>query len=163
MTFDRIDARILQHLSEDGRRSVVELAEKVGLSETPCARRVRLLEQAGVIRGYRAVLDPARLGLNVRAFVQVKLERHTDENIDQFRRELSDIEEVISCHATTGTYDFLLHVVAPDLESFSRVVLKRLMKIFYVRDVHSSIVLETLKETARLPLGQLAAREAPPR
>lgn len=160
MPFDRIDARILEQLSEDGRRSVVELAERVGLSETPCARRIRLLEQAGAIRGYSAVLDPARLGLNVRAFVQVKLERHTDENIDQFRSELAGIEEVISCHATTGTYDFLLHVVAPDLESFSRVVLKRLMKIFYVRDVHSSIVLETLKETSRLPLGQLVAPPA---
>jgi Lrp/AsnC family leucine-responsive transcriptional regulator len=156
--FDRTDARLLDQLSEDGRRTVVELAEKVGLTETPCARRIRLLEQSGAIRGYTAVLDPARLGLTVRAFVQVKLERHTDENIDQFRRELADIEEVISCHATTGAYDFLLQVVAADLEAFSRVVLKRLMKIFYVRDVHSSIVLETLKETTRLPLGQLGTR-----
>lgn len=158
MEFDRTDARLLDQLSEDGRRTVVELAEKVGLTETPCARRIRLLEQSGAIRGYAAVLDPARLGLNVRAFVQVKLERHTDENIDEFRRELADIEEVISCHATTGSYDFLLQVVAPDLESFSRVVLKRLMKIFYVRDVHSSIVLESLKETTRLPLDQLGTR-----
>ncbi|MFO1402649.1 MAG: Lrp/AsnC family transcriptional regulator [Steroidobacteraceae bacterium] len=158
MEFDRTDARLLDQLAEDGRRSVVELAEKVGLTETPCARRVRLLEQSGVIRGYTAVLDPARLGLGVRAFVQVKLERHTDENIDEFRRELADIEEVISCHATTGAYDFLLQVVAHDLDSFSRVVLKRLMKIFYVRDVYSSIVLDTLKETTRLPLGQLGAR-----
>jgi len=156
--FDRTDARLLDQLSEDGRRSVVELADKVGLTETPCARRIRLLEQSGAIRGYAAVLDPARLGLNVRAFVQVKLERHTDENIDQFRRELADIEEVISCHATTGSYDFLLQVVAADLEAFSRVVLKRLMKIFYVRDVHSSIVLESLKETTRLPLAQLGSR-----
>lgn len=158
MDFDRTDARLLDQLSEDGRRSVVELADKVGLTETPCARRIRLLEQSGAIRGYAAVLDPARLGLNVRAFVQVKLERHTDENIDQFRRELADIEEVISCHATTGSYDFLLQVVAADLEAFSRVVLKRLMKIFYVRDVHSSIVLESLKETTRLPLAQLGSR-----
>lgn len=158
MDFDRTDARLLDQLSEDGRRSVVELADKVGLTETPCARRIRLLEQSGAIRGYAAVLDPARLGLNVRALVQVKLERHTDENIDQFRRELADIEEVISCHATTGSYDFLLQVVAADLEAFSRVVLKRLMKIFYVRDVHSSIVLESLKETTRLPLAQLGSR-----
>jgi Lrp/AsnC family leucine-responsive transcriptional regulator len=158
MEFDRTDARLLDQLSEDGRRSVVELAEKVGLTETPCARRIRLLEQAGAIRGYSAVLDPARLGLNVRAFVQVKLERHTDENIDEFRRELAGIEEVISCHATTGAYDFLLQVVASDLEAFSRVVLKRLMKIFYVRDVYSSIALDTLKETTRLPLGQLGTR-----
>jgi Lrp/AsnC family leucine-responsive transcriptional regulator len=158
MDLDRTDARLLDLLSEDGRRSVVELADQVGLSETPCARRIRLLEQSGAIRGYTAVLDPARLGLTVRAFVQVKLERHTDENIDEFRRELAGIEEVISCHATTGAYDFLLQVLAPDLESFSRVVLKRLLKIFYVRDVHSSVVLETLKSTTRLPLAQLATR-----
>jgi Lrp/AsnC family leucine-responsive transcriptional regulator len=156
MNLDRTDARLLELLQEDGRRTVVELADKIGLSETPCARRIRLLEQAGVIKGYAAVVDPARMGLNVLAFVQVKLERHTDENIDEFRRELASIEEVVSCHATTGTYDFLLQVAAPDLESLSRFVLKRLMQIFYVRDVHSSIVLETLKEGARLPIGHLA-------
>jgi len=158
MALDRTDARLLALLQEDGRRTVVELAARVGLSETPCARRIRLLEQAGVIQGYAALVDPARLGLNVLAFVQVKLERHTDENIDEFRRELAAIEEVISCHATTGAYDFLLQVAAPDLEALSRFVLKRLMQIFYVRDVHSSIVLETLKEGTRLPVGHIASR-----
>lgn len=156
MKLDRLDARILAELQTDGRRSVVELGERVGLTGTPCARRVRQLEQSGVILGYAAILDPRRLGLNVQAFVQVKLERHTDENVDQFQRELAALEQVVSCFATTGEYDFMLQVVAPDLEALSALVLKKLLKISCVRDVHSSIVLDTIKRSARVPLGHLA-------
>lgn len=156
MKLDRLDARILAELQTDGRRSVVELGERVGLTGTPCARRVRQLEQSGVILGYAAILDPSRLGLNVQAFVQVKLERHTDENVDQFQRELAALEQVVSCFATTGEYDFMLQVVAPDLEALSVLVLKKLLKISCVRDVHSSIVLDTIKRSARVPLGHLA-------
>ncbi|MGQ0835920.1 MAG: Lrp/AsnC family transcriptional regulator [Gammaproteobacteria bacterium] len=156
MELDRLDARIVAELQKDGRRSVVELAEEIGLSGTPCARRIRLLEQAGVIQGYTAVVDPTRLGLNVQAFVQVKLERHTDEKLEQFRREIEALEEIVSCYATTGEYDYLLQVVAPDLESLSTIVLKKLVKIPSVRDVHSSIVLDTVKRSVRVPLGHLA-------
>jgi Lrp/AsnC family leucine-responsive transcriptional regulator len=155
MKLDRVDARILRELQADGRRTVVELSQRVGLTGTPCARRVRQLEQAGVIVGYAAVLDPTRLGLHVQAFVQVKLERHTDENMDQFRRELAALDHVVACFATTGEYDFMLQVVAPDLEALSTVVLKKLLKISCVRDVHSSIVLDTIKRSARVPLSHL--------
>ena len=156
ITFDRTDLKLLTELQADGRRSVVELAERVGLSQTPCARRIQKLEQAGVIEGYSAVVDPVKLGLKVQAFVQVKLERHTDENVAEFRRTLQLIDEVVSCHATTGEHDFMLTLVAPDLESLSNIVLKRLLKIPAVRDVHSSIVLETMKRSVRVPLGHLA-------
>jgi Lrp/AsnC family leucine-responsive transcriptional regulator len=156
MKLDRLDARILAELQKDGRSSVVELSERVGLTGTPCARRVKQLEQSGVIQGYTAVLDPARLGLNVQAFVQVKLERHTDENVDQFRRKLAAFEQVVSCFATTGEYDFVLQVVAPDLEALSALVLKKLLNIPAVRDVHSSIVLDTIKRSTHVPLGHLA-------
>ena len=156
MKLDRLDARILAELQLDGRSSVVELSERVGLTGTPCARRVRQLEQNGVILGYTAILDPARLGLNVQAFIQVKLDRHTDENVDQFRRKLTTFEQVVSCFATTGEYDFVLQVVAPDLEALSVLVLKKLLKIAFVRDVHSSIVLETIKRPTRVPLAHLA-------
>jgi Lrp/AsnC family leucine-responsive transcriptional regulator len=158
ITLDRTDLKLLAELQQDGRRSVVELAERVGLSQTPCARRIQKLEQAGVIEGYSAVVDPVKLGLKVQAFVQVKLERHTDENVAEFRRALQLIDEVVSCHATTGEYDFMLTLVAPDLESLSNIVLKRLLKIPAVRDVHSSIVLETMKRSVRVPLGHLASR-----
>ena len=158
MTLDRYDAAILDELQKDGRRSIVELAEKVGLSGTPCARRVRLMEQAGIIEGYTAIIDPPQLGLKVQAFVQVKLDRHTDENVQQFRRAVEAMEEVVSCYAMTGAYDLLIQVVVEDLDALSNVVLKKLLKIRFVRDVHSSIVLNTFKRSARVPVRHLARK-----
>ena len=152
MRLDRTDARILDELQRDGRRSVVELAERIGLSNTPCARRIRQLEEGGIIKGYTAIVDPARLGLTVQAFVQVKLERHTDENIALFRRELEALDEVVACYATTGEHDFMLQVIAADLEGLSQIVLKKLLKISCVRDVHSTVVLETIKRSIRVPV-----------
>ena len=158
MKLDRFDTRILAALQEDGRLTVVELAEAVGLSQTPCARRIRTLEQAGVIEGYAAILNPARLGLKVQAFVQVKLQQHADDVVMIFQRELAKFEEVISCFAVTGTSDFLIYVTVPDLEALGATVLKRLMKIPGVRDVHSSIVLDTMKRSGPLPLNHLPAK-----
>ena len=156
MILDRYDAAILNELQKDGRRSIVELAEKVGLSGTPCARRVKLMEEAGIIQGYTAIIDPPRLGLKMQAFVQVKLERHTEENVEKFRRSVEIMEEIVSCHAMTDEYDPLLHVVVEDLASLSNVVLKKLLKISFVRDVHSSIVLNTFKQSIRVPVRHLA-------
>jgi Lrp/AsnC family leucine-responsive transcriptional regulator len=155
MNLDRYDAAILDELQKDGRLPIVDLAEKVGLSSTPCARRVKLMEQAGIIRGYTAVIDPSQLGLKMQAFVQVRLTRHTDEYIEQFQRAVDNMEEVVSCHAMTGAYDLLLQVVVPDLEQLSNVVLKKLMNIRAVRDVHSSIVLNTIKRSSRVPVRHL--------
>ena len=152
---DRMDARIIAELQKDGRLSVVELGERIGLTGTPCARRVKQLEQSGVIVGYTAIVDPGRLGLKVQAFVQVKLDRHTDENVDLFERELAALDQVVSCQAITGEYDFILQVVVPDLEKLSELVLKRLLKIACVRDVHSSVVLDTVKRSVRVPLVHL--------
>jgi Lrp/AsnC family leucine-responsive transcriptional regulator len=163
MKLDRRDKALLAALQQDGRRSVVELAELIGLSPTPCARRVRQLEDAGVIQGYTAVVEPAALGLTVQAFVQVKLERHTDDNVEQFRRALAHLDEVTACYATTGAHDFMLHVVVPDLESLQTVVLRKLLKIPSVRDVQSSIVLETVKRSPRLPLAHLDEDRSPAR
>jgi Lrp/AsnC family leucine-responsive transcriptional regulator len=156
MKLDRTDSRILSALQADGRLSVVNLAQSIGLSPTPCARRIRQLEQDGVIEGYAAIVNPARLGLNVQAFIQVKLQQHADDIVTAFERELAKLEEVIACYATTGESDFLVHVAVPDLETLSSVVLKKLLKIPGVRDLHSSIVLETIKRSARLPLAHLA-------
>jgi Lrp/AsnC family transcriptional regulator, leucine-responsive regulatory protein len=156
MKLDRTDSRILSALQADGRLSVVNLAQSIGLSPTPCARRIRQLEQEGVIEGYAAIVNPVRLGLNVQAFIQVKLQQHADDIVTAFERELAKLEEVIACYATTGESDFLVHVAVPDLETLSSVVLKKLLKIPGVRDLHSSIVLETIKRSARLPLVHLA-------
>ena len=150
---DRTDVRILEHLQRDGRLSHVELADRVGLSPTPCTRRVRQLEKAGIIRGYAAIVDPKRVGQNVAAYVQIKLERHTDDVIERFRRTLEERPEVVAAHAMTGEMDFLLQVVVPDLDALGRFTLHQLLKLPGVRDVRSSLVLETLKSSTRVPIG----------
>jgi Lrp/AsnC family leucine-responsive transcriptional regulator len=155
MQLDRFDARILAELQRDGRLPVVELAELIGLSPTPCARRIRALESAGVIEGYTAVLSPARIHLAVQALVHVKLTEHTDETVARFEREIALLEEVTHCYATTGPFDFILQVFGKDLESLSSVILKKLLRIPHVRDVQSSVVLATVKRSTRMPLGHL--------
>ena len=155
MKFDRFDAKILDALQRDGRLSVVDLAELIGLSPTPCARRIKALESEGAIEGYAAVLNPARVGLAVLAIVQVKLTEHTDETVARFEREIQLMDEVTKCLAMTGSYDFILEVYGKDLEALSNVVLKKLIRVPNVRDLQSSVVLETIKRTARIPLAHL--------
>jgi Lrp/AsnC family leucine-responsive transcriptional regulator len=155
MELDRFDARILRELQRDGRLPVVELAECIGLSPTPCARRVKLLESSKVIESYSAILNPARIGLGVLAIVQVKLTEHTDETVARFEREIELLDEVTNCYAMTGAYDFILQVYAKDLASLSNVVLKKLLRIPSLRDLQSSVVLDTVKRSIRLPLGHM--------
>jgi Lrp/AsnC family transcriptional regulator, leucine-responsive regulatory protein len=155
MNIDRFDARILSELQRDGRLPVVELAQAIGLSPTPCARRIKTLESAGMIEGYTALLNPARVGLEIQAIVHVKLAEHTDESVARFEREIALLDEVTSCFAMAGSYDFILQVFGKDLDSLSTVILKKLLRIPHVRDVQSSVVLATIKRTARVPLGHL--------
>jgi Lrp/AsnC family leucine-responsive transcriptional regulator len=155
MKLDRFDAKILDALQRDGRLSVVDLAESIGLSPTPCARRIKALESEGAIEGYAAVLNPARVGLAVLAIVQVKLTEHTDETVARFEREIQLMDEVTKCLAMTGSYDFILEVYGKDLEALSNVVLKKLIRVPNVRDLQSSVVLQTIKRTARIPLAHL--------
>jgi Lrp/AsnC family leucine-responsive transcriptional regulator len=155
MKLDRFDAKILDALQRDGRLSVVDLAELIGLSPTPCARRIKALELEGAIEGYAAVLNPARVGLAVLAIVQVKLTEHTDETVARFEREIERMDEVTKCLAMTGSYDFILEVYGKDLEALSNVVLKKLIRVPNVRDMQSSVVLQTIKRTARIPLAHL--------
>jgi Lrp/AsnC family transcriptional regulator, leucine-responsive regulatory protein len=155
MKLDRFDAKILDALQRDGRLSVVDLAESIGLSPTPCARRIKALESEGAIEGYAAVLNPALVGLAVLAIVQVKLSEHTDETVARFEREIQIMDEVTKCMAMTGSYDFILEVYGKDLEALSNVVLKKLIRVPNVRDLQSSVVLQTIKRTARIPLTHL--------
>jgi Lrp/AsnC family transcriptional regulator, leucine-responsive regulatory protein len=155
MEFDRYDTSILSALQQDGRLSVVELAEAIGLSPTPCARRIKALEASGAIEGYAAILNPVRIGLGVLAIVQVKLTAHTDETVARFEKEIERMDEVTRCFAMTGSYDFILEVYGRDLDALSNVVLKKLIRVPNVRDMQSSVVLATVKRTARIPLGHL--------
>jgi Lrp/AsnC family transcriptional regulator, leucine-responsive regulatory protein len=144
MKLDRFDAKILDALQRDGRLSVVDLAESIGLSPTPCARRIKSLESEGAL-----------VGLAVLAIVQVKLSEHTDETVARFEREIQLMDEVTKCMAMTGSYDFILEVYGKDLEALSNVVLKKLIRVPNVRDLQSSVVLQTIKRTARIPLAHL--------
>ena len=155
MKLDKVDRRILDVLQRDGRISVTDLAERVGLSPTPCARRVRQLETSGLIQGYAAIVDPKRAGQTIQAIVQLKLER-SDEVVERFRRTLIERPEVLACYTMTGEMDFLLHVIVRDIEALSDFTMRRLLRVPGVRDVTSSIVLETVKRSPVIPLEELA-------
>jgi Lrp/AsnC family leucine-responsive transcriptional regulator len=150
---DRTDRRILDLLQKDGRLTNAELAEKVALSPSPCLRRVRALEEAGVIRQYVALLDPAHVGLGLLAYVVVKLEKRGSMPIDEFSRAVRAWDEVVACYAMTGDMDYLLRVHVRDLDHFSRFVMDRLLKQPGVIDVKSNFVLDRIKDTTALPLG----------
>ena len=150
--FDRTDLLLLAELQRAGRLTNAELAERVHLSPSACLRRVQRLEREGVIAGYRAELDPGRLGLGLTAFVRVQLARHDDAAIEAFSAGVNAWDEVIACHALTGDMDYLLHVVVRDLEHFSRFLLDRLLNQAGVADVNSSFVLRTVKAFRGMPL-----------
>lgn len=152
---DAIDRRILEALQTDGRLSNVDLANRIGLSPSPCLRRVRQLESAGLIKGYGAHLSRRRLGLGVMAFVQVQLDRHEDARVGEFEQAVSSVREIVACYAVTGAYDFLLQVVARDLDAFGDLAMKVLLRLPGVKDIHSSLALHTLKDGSALPLDHL--------
>jgi Lrp/AsnC family transcriptional regulator, leucine-responsive regulatory protein len=153
---DRTDLAVLAVLQDDGRISNAELAEKVKLSPSACLRRVQRLERDGVIAGYRAEVDPVRVGLGLQAFVRVQLARHDAESIAAFSARVNEWDEVVACHALTGDMDYLLQVAVEDLAHFSRLLLDRLLNDAVVADVNSSFVLREVKRSRRLPLAHLA-------
>jgi Lrp/AsnC family leucine-responsive transcriptional regulator len=156
LRLDRTDLAMLAVLQTDGRISNAELAERVNLSASACLRRLQRLEGAGVIAGYAALVEPARVGLGLQAFVRVQLARHDAEAIAEFSRRVNEWDEVVACHALTGDMDYLLQVVVQDLEHFSRFLLDRLLNGSFVADVNSSFVLRTVKQSRRLALDHLA-------
>lgn len=143
--------RILDALQRNGRLSNVDLAEQVGLSPSPCLRRVRDLEEDGYIQGYAAILDRRKLGFGVVAFMEVKIDQNAEGDI-RFRRAVEAIPEVVSCFVMTGTMDYLLQVVVPDLDAYAEVSMGKLLQIPGVKDVRSSFVLDVVKHSTCLPL-----------
>ena len=152
ITLDRIDLTLLAELQRAARQTNAELAERVHLSASACLRRVQRLEREGVIVGYRAEVDPERLGLGLQAFVRVQLKSHNAERIDTFARQVNAWPEVVACHALTGDMDYLLHAMVRDLGHFSRFLLDRLLDAAGVADVNSSFVLRTVKASTGIPL-----------
>ena len=149
---DEIDKRIVRRLAVDGRISMSELGDVVGLSPTPTARRVRALEDAGVIEGYGARFDDEAIGYPVVVFVSVQLDKQIDEALAAFEEAISAFEEVLDCWLMTGSRDYLMRVATEDLKEFERFLTERLTKVRGVSSIESSIPLRRVKaKTARTP------------
>lgn len=152
---DTIDRKIVSTLQEDGRRTNVDVAEAVGLSPSPCLRRIKRLEAEGVIRGYRAVLDRQTVGLGLTVFVEIRAEKHSKECARMYQDLLGAMPEVISCHMVSGQADFLAEVVVPDLPSYERFLTEKLLALPRVADVRSNFAMREIKSAAPLPLDHL--------
>jgi Lrp/AsnC family transcriptional regulator, leucine-responsive regulatory protein len=152
---DAIDRRIVAELQADARLTNVELADRVGLSPSPCLRRVKGLEREGVIDGYRAVLRRDRVGLGFSVFVGVKIDGHANERALAFEDTVCAMPEVIACHLVSGDADYFLEVVVPDLEYYRGFLVDKLLNLPIVREVRSNIAIQTRKAGAPLPLGHL--------
>ena len=149
---DALDGRILSALQRDGRQSVTDLAASIGLSPTPCARRLARLEADGVIEGYSARIDQARIGLPVSVFIWVELESQSKDAIDAFERAIRGFDRVMECHLMTGSRDILMRVVAADLGDFDRFLEEKLMRVPGIRSTRSSFALRTMVRRTVLPV-----------
>jgi Lrp/AsnC family transcriptional regulator, leucine-responsive regulatory protein len=152
---DAIDRRIVGELQDNARLSNIELAEKVGLSPSPCLRRVKRLEREGYIDGYRASLTRSRIGLGFSVFLGVKINVHANAQAVAFEQAVVAMPEVIACHLVSGEADYFLEVVVPDLEDYQRFLVGKLLNLPIVREVRSNIAIQTLKAGAPLPLAHL--------
>jgi len=144
-TLDDIDKKIIAALQAEGRLPIVDLADKVGLSPTPCQRRVKRLEDEGVITRYAALIAPAALGRGLQALVEVTLDDHSEKTVEAFEAAIQARGEVVACYAVTGDMDFLLHVFAPDLAAFSDFALKALLRMPGVKGTRSSFIMQAIK------------------
>ena len=153
---DKTDRKILFILQQDGRLSNQDVADRVSLSPSPCLRRIKRLEEAGVIRQYVALLDPAQIGLGLLAYVNVRLEKHTESHkrnpMDLFRASVQTWPEVVECAALTGEMDYLLRVVVEDMGHYSRFIMDTLLKHPSVQDCKTSFVLDRVKATTAVPV-----------
>jgi Lrp/AsnC family leucine-responsive transcriptional regulator len=151
-SLDDIDRHILEQLQADGRMSLNDLAAKVGLSPSPCLRRVRMLERDGVISRYVAVLDQRAVGLPVSVFVSIKLEKQREESLNRFAKAVERWPEVLECYLMTGSRDYWLRVVVPDLDAYERFVKQKLTRVEGIASIESSFALEQVKYTNVLPV-----------
>lgn len=156
MRLDRYDRAILDVLQQEGRISNQELADRIGLSASPCLRRVRALEEAEIIVGYRALLDAQKLGLTLTALIHISMDRHTPERFANFEAQVSALPEVMECLLITGQEaDYQLKVVVRDMEAYQHLLLNRITRIEGVTGVHSSFVMRRVVNKTGLPIGKV--------
>lgn len=156
ITLDKLDVRILRELQKNGRMSNLELAEKIGLSPSPCARRVKQLEDSGIIIGTATLLSASKLDLKLTALIQISMDRHTPDRFEIFEATVRSYPEVIECLLITGqSADYQLKVVVPDMEYYQEFLLNKITRIEGVSDVHSSFMLREVLNTTELPLNHI--------
>ena len=149
---DHFDRAILNALQTNARATNVEIAEKVNLSQSPCLRRIRALEEEGVIKGYRADLDRQAVGLEMTIFVAFKVVRHSRDNAQEFQQSLLDIPEIVSCYMISGDYDFLAEVVVENLSAYEKLLTERLLVLAQVTDIRSNFAIRSIKTGGALKL-----------
>lgn len=153
MELDKYDKLILQTIQKQGRISNQELAEAINLSPSPCLRRVRQLEEAGLIDGYVALVNARELGLTLLSFIQISMDKHTPERFASFEKTVAGFPQVLECHLITGqSADYLLKVIVKDMDDFQQFLLNQLTRIDGVSGVHSSFVLKSPVKSTALPI-----------
>ena len=153
LRLDDIDRRILGELQRDGRLTNQDLAARVGMSASPCWRRVRAMEGSGVIKGYAALVDPNALGLHVTVFTQVSLERQEEKGLQIFERAVGGWPEIMECYLMTGDADYLLRVIVPSLAAYEQFLMQKLTRIPGIASIKSSFALRSVKYRTDLPIG----------
>ena len=151
-SLEGVDARILDALQGDGRLTNQALADRVGMSTSPCWRRVNRLEQDGVIAGYRAVLDRQKIGLGVLAFVRVKIDSHNADEAEEFSRGIMRLNEVVACYSVAGDADFLLQVVASDLDAYADFAMTVIRRLPRIKEMQTTMVLKEIKAFEGFPV-----------
>lgn len=149
---DNYDRKILQALQLDGRITNKQLAEQVSLSQAPCWRRVDALEKNGLITGYTAIVDQQKLGLNLTAFAQISLDNHHPDTVKRFDEGIQQWPEILECHATSGEYDYLLKIVATDMQSYNQLIYEKILRLPSIRSVNTSFSMQEKKRTSQLPI-----------
>lgn len=146
------DIKILKQLQRSGRMTNQELADKVGMATSPCWRRVKQLEESGIITGYQANIDRRKIGLGILAFIRVKIDSHSEEESKLFEMQVGALKPVIACYAVAGDADFLLQVVAEDLDSFSTFAMSVIRRLSGIKEMQTTFVLREVKPLDHLPL-----------
>ena len=156
MQIDRYDRKILKILQQEGHLSNQALAERIGLSASPCLRRVKALEESGIIQGYRAMLDAKQLGLSLMALIHISMDQHTPERFANFDREIALLDEVLECLLITGqSADYQLKVIVKDMDAFQMLLLNKISRIEGVSGMHSSFVLRRVVDRTAVPVDEI--------
>jgi Lrp/AsnC family transcriptional regulator, leucine-responsive regulatory protein len=159
MELDRHDIVLLTELQRDSRQTVQQLAERVSLSSTPCWKRIKEMEAAGIIRGYTALVDREKVGLGLCVIAEVNLTRHNEDEVSRFEAAIAAVPQIVGCYSTTGQADYVIKVLAPDIKSYERFLHEVMFKLPGVTHVRSSVVLKEIKSDSRLPI-ELPQHEA---